>query len=187
MITLKFTGEFADPGFWTRASGKMSLIAAQTVLQAAQMLSGEVRKSAQSRLKKNPSGRLMRSFRERMIESSGNRWGAEVYSDVIYAEIQETGGVIDAKSRLLAVPARRLPRGKWPRHFAKGALKIIPRTQKNGLKYSLLVENKKGGKVIFSLRESVRIKPTFYASIAFKETIPKIEKLFSQSLGKVWI
>jgi hypothetical protein len=110
-------------------------------LKAAVFATGEIKQEV---LNTFSGGReLSRSFKPSLMTAEdglgAGQIGAKATSTLEYAAIQERGGTIRPRSgRFLAVPVKgqKFPEGKWPRHFARGELKLIPR--KTG--FSLLVK-----------------------------------------------
>lgn len=161
----------------------------KAVLKGAQLAVGEIR----ARLNESTEGRggLARSFQARFISDAGDVVSAEAYSTLVYAGVQNEGGVIRAKSRLLAVPIKRanIAPGKWPRHFPQSGpqkLHLIPRRGRGGL----LVQKRGRGKneriiPMFSLRESVTIRPQHYVEAAQAKIAPTIEKVLGDAFEDI--
>lgn len=175
----------------------LNSIAAQTpkalatgLLRAAQFASGEIR----STLYDETAGRgaLARSFKERLIGFQGGDISAESYSTLVYARIQEDGGVIRPKNRrALAVPIKgaKIPAGKWPRHFpAEGpqALHLIPRRGRA----SLLAQVKRDARgettsvrPLYVLLPSVTIKPQRYVARTAARIAPRVQAMVADALA----
>ena len=95
---------------------------------------------------------------------------------VPYAMIQETGGTIKSKGKLLTVPTRyalttagvtKKPAPEWKNTF-------VIKTKSGNL---LIMQNRKHGEVVplFVLRKSVKIPASHWASNAVKRSLPKLQ------------
>lgn len=157
--------------------------AERVALQGAQILVGRTREaildSASGRsLPGQRTGALARSFRERVrVTRSGIEMEAK--SKLVYARIQDEGGRIFAKKRMLAIPMTSVAVRKWPRDWPRGQL-FRPRGK------SYLAEATGNGKikVHYLLRASVRIRPKNYTEKARERAVPEIARLFVRSLAK---
>lgn len=143
-----------------------------STLRAAEEVAGNVRREVIKRLAKDPTGNLARSFRPSLVQKSKRKMVAGVFSDVVYAEIQDQGGTIFPKKKKLAVPlpGAPVPRGKWPRDFARGELFRMG---------SVLAKARKRGKAIpmFALVSSVRIRGVQYIDAAILASNQGVEKI----------
>ena len=147
---------------------------AQGVLQAADFLAGVIREVV---IERSPGGKggLARSWRAELTVDDREEVAAEVYSDLVYAGIQDRGGTIRPKTRKnLAIPLRPMPIGKWPRHFGAGQLTLI-RSRRGNL---LLVEAEalKRGEIrpVFVLKKEVQIPAKNYLAEAEKRAEPEM-------------
>lgn len=151
------------------------------VFAAAQLTVGIIRREIM-RLLKPGTGGLARSFKETLIDKSSGGASAGAFSDLVYARIQDEGGIIRPKFRKnLAIPLKsaRVPLGKWPRDFPPGELTFIKSKKGN----SLLARVSKGKiEPVFVLKPSVTIKGVGYIESARRKAEPKIVKLLD---GKV--
>lgn len=98
-------------------------------------------------------GRLQQS-----ITHSADRSGATVGTNVVYARIQQEGGVIKPKNKkALAIPVDKSAWGKSPKEFQN--LVFIPRKGKNPLLVEMKTKRGKASsmKIMFVLMKSVRI------------------------------
>lgn len=135
---------------------------AQLVLQAAQKIAGVEREEIRNRLAKRPTGALVRSVQATLLEHGGHVAGAMAAPDTPYARIQDLGGPITAKGKLLPVPFRDTPLGKGPLDYGD-SLTLIPRHGKD----SILAEVSGKGKnrVVkgrFTLKHEVKIPGVGY-------------------------
>lgn len=153
-------------------------------LRGAQHVAGEVRSvlfdvvrgSSASPL----TGRLARSWRERLVVAEDRKATAEAYSDLVYARIQDEGGTITARTRkYLAIPLVRLPVGKWPRDWPRNALQFIP-TRRGGV----LVRKKKRGpaEAVYALVRSVNVPAKRYVATAVRRAEPEIPAIMEQAV-----
>ncbi len=154
------------------------------VLEAAQQTTAVIRKQIFSTFPSGRTGGLARSFRESFIGWDSQGVAAGSFSDSVYADIQERGGVIRAKSgRNLAIPimgGRKLPVGKWPRHFAKGELTLIARKGKPPL---LARVKKSRVEPLFVLKPSVRITGRAYLDAARATAAPIIAEILGDKVA----
>ncbi|NIU03768.1 MAG: hypothetical protein GWO40_05620 [Gammaproteobacteria bacterium] len=161
--------------------------------QASQILVGDVREAILSSYSDSwpgtvRTGALARSFRE-YVEVTQRRVRIGASSDLVYARIQDQGGRITPKTRkALAIPLRRVPVGKWPRHWPKGELftlrkKDRPTGDTVGILYR---KTGKRGRLqaMYLLRRSVKIPAKRYLDAAAKSARPKIAKLISRAIGE---
>lgn len=165
-------------------AAKTPQVLANAVLRGALYAEGEIKRTINTEM--HGRGGLARSFRSRFVGGVGADVSAEAYSDLVYARIQEDGGVIRPKHRkALAVPLRsaKVPPGKWPRHFPRTgpqALHLIPRRGE-----SSLLAQVSGGRVkpIFALVDSVAIKPRHYVARTAEKIAPEVQAIVADALG----
>lgn len=153
---------------------------AQSIAQkSAQMLVGHVRESVYDSYNSRfgysgRTGALARSYRESVSFSSGKmRIAAE--SDLIYARVQDQGGIIRPKTvKRLAIPLIPMAIGKWPRHWKRGEL----------FRRGNALSTMRGGKPInvYALAKQVRIRPKRYLKRASEVALPRIAKLVGQEV-----
>ena len=129
--------------------------------EAANVLLDAVKASVRQTFR-NQTGALENSFSVRFIRSADGENVAAVVSDSPYAVIQDEGGtILPRRGRHLAIPipGAGVPRGKWPRDFARGELTFI--TSRRGNKLLARV-SRNGIKPMFVLKERVTLKGTDY-------------------------
>lgn len=136
------------------------------VLAYLDVMLAAVQRSTRDRLTQDPTGALMRSWEiDLRITSAGKADGA-VRSGLPYAAIHDRGGTIRPRRRYLAIPnldvLGRSRRGLWPRHD-RTPMRFVP-GRRRGTAY--LVELGRGGRVRYTLRESVTLPATRYVEIA---------------------
>jgi hypothetical protein len=135
------------------------------------------------------TGNLARSYIPKVLRGKGGAYRSGVFSDSIYAEIQDTGGsskgVIKPKSvKFLAIPLQDTLRrsAKWPRHFSQGELFYFK--SKSGKEF--LAKNKGSGKrrnleLMYILKKQVKIYPKHY----LKASLAKAEEGLAKLIGDV--
>lgn len=147
----------------------------KAALRLAQYAAGELSRESMARLAKDPTGRLARSFLARVVE--GDVITAEAYSAMPYAAIQDRGGVIRAKKKMLAIPIRGAGgpgRGQGPRDFNRP---LFPIRARSGA--VLLMERIGKGKRArmvprYLLKQSVRIPGVGYLDAAAKTLLEQV-------------
>lgn len=148
-------------------------------------------------------GPLSRSFRAEPISIERGHvsaWARSIGSAEVYAGIQNDGGTIRPKTRRhLAVPIKGagIAKGKWPRHFGAGELKLIPRrgrpsllVAETGARKRVIRHSKgrtikawaRGIKPMFVLMPSVRIRPKHYLDAVSARVGDTIDRI----IAKAW-
>lgn len=144
-------------------------------LKSAELTAGVLRREI---MQTYPNGRggLARSYRPSLVAVSGKKVVTGVFSDLVYAGIQNRGGVVTPRNaKALAIPLNKsIPVGKWPRHFARGELFFVKSKRGNSL--LARTKGKDGIEPMFLLRKSVTIRGTNYLGRASKKASPLIEK-----------
>ena len=164
-------------------------------LMAAKLVTGAIRESIYFTFSQQPetfwssiskkSGRLARSFKEEIVEIDNRGFVVRSASSLVYARIQEEGGIITPKARkYLSVPLEKSAVGVSPR-FYPGELKFLdnPRTGKKSLVKQVGTQVKDGRTVpkyeaVYALRSLVRIRPKGYIERAQRESEPEIAEKF---------
>lgn len=170
-------------------SGRIEAQTADLVLRAAQHAEGEIRAVIYETFPEGRTGALARSFRATFLgRDADGVTSAAVSSDLVYARIQDEGGTIRPKTtQRLAVPLKRLPVGKWPRHYGKDELTLI--RSKRGNSILAKVTKTKGGKdkidPHFVLVRQVTIKGRGYVAIAEARARPGVEEIMAEGLQKL--
>lgn len=168
------------------AAVKLSL--RKGMLRAAEHLSGEIRIEVMRG--GGTTGQLARSWRSRFVGIENGVYTSEAYSELIYAAIQNRGGTIEPRTqKMLAVPLRRIPIGKWPRHFGKGELRLI-KSKKGNLILAQIKKLKrkvKGSNVkitpFFVLKRSVEIQPKHYVKAALDRARKEVMSIITESIN----
>ena len=156
--------------------------AERVALAAAQVLVGAVREHIMdtSRGRGPRTGRLARSFREE-AEVTQRSMHIRAVSDLIYASIQDKGGIIRPKHvKKLAIPLIPMAIGKWPRHWPKG--KLFRRGN------ALSIRHGKGKRArienVYALADSVKIEPKHYLEKASRQAAPEIAAFIAKKLAQ---
>ena len=155
---------------------------------AAQILVGEVREAVMTTLRGDGvrTGALARSFRERVDVARGHV-AIAAESDLIYARIQDQGGTIGPGPRRLAIPIKRLPVGKWPRHFPRGELFTLSHGKRSRpTEEGLFRKRGKRGKLelVYWLKPTVRIEPKHYLAKAAVIAQPLVAAHIARAFAK---
>ena len=103
---------------------------------------------------KDSKGALAGSFEVQVLNQGEDSISIGVFSDLVYAEIQDEGGEIKAKKKYLAIPfkdSKSIIGVRWPRDFAEGELQFI-KSKKPGT--ALLYQ---GNRLMFILKERVEL------------------------------
>lgn len=186
MIDFEFKREGSDVGLILSAlasAGQDEM--AGLVLRAAQHAEGEIRAVCYDVFPEGRTGALPRSFRATFIGRETNIVSAAARSDLVYAGIQDQGGTITPKSvQYLAVPVKRLPVGKWPRHFSKDELKYIGKSRAGNPMLGKVGKRSKRVEPYFVLVKSVTIKGRGYIAIAADRAAPGIEEIMAEGLTR---
>lgn len=128
------------------------------VFEAAQHVEGEIRSEVTRTFPRGRTGNLRGSFLAQWVRRGDTREvTAGAFSDLVYARIQDGGGLITPKTgRHLAIPLKKLPVGKWPRHFPRGELFMITSRAGNKLLMRRVSRNKI--EPMFLLKRSVMLR-----------------------------
>lgn len=175
--------------FLSTLSGRIAGDTAGLVLRAAQHAEGEIRAVVYETFPEGRTGALARSFRTTFIgRDADGVTSAAASSDLVYARIQDEGGTVRPSSvQRLAIPLKRLPVGKWPRHFAKGELTLIK--SKRGNSILAKVTKGRGGKdkidPQFVLVKESRIRGRGYVVLAAERARPGIEEIMSEGMQRI--
>lgn len=182
-ITVEHNPEFLDRAFRELRRAFRPQEIERLLRQPLAVLQAAVIRSTQTRLAKDPTGALARSWEiEIAVTSRGAQGG--VRSPLPYARIHNQGGIITPKrGRYLAIPIGRTPRGMQARHdptplaaWRSRAGNLILWSTGNGAPEPRYV-----------LKESVRIPATHYLDIAIRsaqdDAIRALEDAVSAALS----
>ena len=149
------------------------------MLESGEFLRAKIVREIHSRAKE-PKGDLWRSYQVELIDKGDEEVSVGVFSDLVYAEIQDEGGTIRAKKKYLAIPfkdAKSEIGVRWPRDFSKGELSFA-KGKKVGTAYLF-----KGDKLMFVLKERVEIPGLDYLDPALAAYDKDVEKRLDQHIG----
>jgi hypothetical protein len=153
---------------------------ARITLRAGTVLEAAMRREIVSRLAKEPTGFMARNVRTTAVKTGDEIAGAMVGVYTPYAEIQNDGGTIHSKGKLLAVPLRGVPKGKAPRDWGADELHIVPRRGKA----PLLADA--AGHPKYVLMQSVNIPGVHYAEAASAAAAGPVEQLIAAELEELF-
>lgn len=185
MSDFSFTRNGTDVGLILEIlDGKIEDTAAALVMKAAQHVVGTIREVVYETFPDGRTGALARSFRPTFLGRVDGGVSAAAKSELVYARIQDEGGTVVPKTvKNLAIPLSRTPVGKWPRHFAKGELTLIPG---KGGKASILARVKRGKvEPMFVLVRSVRIPGRGYLATAAERAAEGVEEIMAEGYEKL--
>jgi hypothetical protein len=166
-----------------KLSQRLGLAMVDGTLEAAQHIDGCIKKTINEMFPKSRTGDMMRSYSAQFVEEKNGSISAGAFSDLAYARIQDEGGTLKPRDmKYLSIPMRKLPVGKWPRHFAKGALTLIKSKAGNLLLVKFVGKLKKKFDVYFLLRKSVTLKGKNYLDKAESEAQPGVELILGHSV-----
>ncbi|MAH47746.1 hypothetical protein CMI37_18135 [Candidatus Pacearchaeota archaeon] len=137
-------------------------------------------------LAKNPKGGLADSYEPELLDT-GKEVVFGVFSDLVYAEIQDEGNFIFPKKKWLAYPhedAKSFVGIRWPKDFTKGELSFaLSSHDPNGTAY-LFGDNFKHP--TFILKKSVEIPGLRYLDKALENFDGDVDKAFDKNVGLVF-
>lgn len=158
-----------------RASATITNDLVKWMLQAALHVEGTVREVIMRTFTKNPTGNMARSFKARILKDSGDEVAAGVYSELIYAKIQDQGGTITPRTRRnLAIPLNAAASKRWPREWGGKLRLAIMRGKK------FLIDDT--GKPQYILKEAVTIRGRRYLNTSVKEAMPGVRKFLGDKV-----
>lgn len=138
-------------------------------------------------LAKNPKGGLADSYEPELLDT-GKEVVFGVFSDLVYAEIQDEGDTITPKTvKWLAYPhedAKSFVGIRWPRDFSKGELGFaLSSHDPNGTAYLF---GKQFKHPTFILKKKVEIPGLRYLDKALADFDGDVEKAFDKNVGLVF-
>ena len=134
---------------------------------------------------KNPKGGLADSYNPELVDKGKEEISFGVFSDLVYAKIQDEGDTIFPKKKWLAYPhedAKSYVGIRWPRDFPKGALNFAL-GKKPGTAY--LFEDGRDAPV-FILKKKVKIPGLQYLDKALSNFDGDVEKSLNKNVGLVF-
>ena len=155
----------------------------QPMLAEAELLRGDIVRSIYDSAQ-NPKGDLARSFEVELIDKGEESVSVGVFSDLVYAEIQDEGDTISPKKKWLAYPhkdAKSYVGVRWPRDFPDGQLSFaLSKHDPSGTAY-LFEDGRK--KPVFILKKEVEIPGLKYLDKARTLWESHLEKNLDQHIG----
>ena len=156
-----FTAEELDPDFVDKLDELAEKIPEDFIfngmLAEAEFLRADVVRSIYDSAE-NPKGGLARSFEVQLIDQDKDSISVGVFSDLVYAEIQDTGDTITPKKKWLAYPhkdAKSYVGVRWPRDFPKNKLGFALSSHDPGGTAYLFEKGRE--KPVFILKKEVKI------------------------------
>lgn len=154
------------------------------LLQAAVHAEGELKQSISELFSEGGTGALSRAPKAMLLEVDGTIKSAGAFLDLVYAGVQDLGGVIkprNAKNLAIPLSSEAKTPGKWPRTWAQG--RLFPIKSRKGNR--LLMERLRGGKIKphFLLKRSVRIKGKGYVERARRAAESAIAEILGDGIG----
>ena len=172
-----------------RVVGNVNKELVTALLQAAVHAEGELKQAIASVFSSGGTGELARNPKAVLLETNGQVKSSGAFLDLVYARIQDEGGVDYPKSaKALAVPisdyAKKIP-GLWPRHWPKGKLTLIP--SKDGGPASLCEKIGRGKqyklKAHYILKKSNTIVGMGYVERARQAAEKTIKEIIGNHIG----
>ena len=155
----------------------------QSMLSQGEMLRGKIVRAIMNAASE-PKGDLMRSFQVELMDKGDKSVSVGVYSDLVYAEIQDEGGRIEPKKEWLAYPhkdAKSYVGVRWPRDFADGLLEF--KLSKHDPANTAYLFQEGRAKPVFILKKLVKIPGLNYLNDAINEYEQDVEKDLDQHIG----
>ena len=153
-----------------RAASTITPTLAKALLKAATIASGFIMVEVRNR-HPGGTGNLAGSFKATFVDTpKGVSAGA--LSDLPYARIQNEGGTILPKGKMLAVPVTPKAEKLWPRDWGENKLDLVVNKKKN---QALLIE-KATDQLQYVLKASVTIKGKRYLEAAARKVETEMPK-----------
>jgi len=133
-----------------------------SVLEEAEYIREHIVEAIMS-LAKGGKGGLRDSYQVELVSKSDDSVNVGVFSDLIYAEIQDTGGNILPKKKYLAFPhksAKSYVGVRWPKDFPDGQLSFALSSKDPGWTAYLFEKGRKAP--VFILKKMVTIPGMLY-------------------------
>lgn len=128
----------------------------------------------------NPKGDLARSYEVQLIDKGEKSVSVGVFSDLVYAKVQDEGEEINPKKKYLAYPhkdAKSIIGVRWPRDFGKGELHFVKsKKPETALLYQ-------GKRLMFILKEKVKIPGLRYLDKARTLWESNLDKNLADAVG----
>ena len=126
------------------------------------------------------TGALSGSWEVAMVSQSPRAFTFGVFSDLPYAKIHDTGGIIrPVRAKALAMPLTPKARKMGPREWPEGLLNYVP-VNRNPVVGLLALKSARGkGKSQYLLLKESKIKSTGYIQSAKEAALPKVSEYLS--------
>ena len=153
------------------------------MLQEGELLRAEIVKAIKDAAERYRGG-LARSYQVELVDKGETYVGVGVFSDLVYAEIQDEGGDVFPKKKWLAYPhkkARSYVGVRWPRDFPKGKLGFaLSKHDPSGTAY-LFESGRK--KPVFILKKTVHIPGLNYLESALALWEMDVDRSLDEMVG----
>ena len=130
---------------------------------------------------KDPKGDLARSYEVQLLDQGDDSISVGVFSDLVYAEIQDIGGDIEPKKKYLAIPfkgSKSIIGVRWPRDFGKDELQFVKSSKKMGTAYLF-----QGNRLMFILKDKVKMPGLRYLDKARTLWESNLDKNLASAVG----
>ena len=163
-------------------AGDLDNVSAKAALRAANYAGGKIAEEAYSRM--NGKGTLARSFLPARFVERSDGIAAGALSTLVYAGIQDKGGTIHSKNRMLSIPLSKKAEKRWPRDFGEELFLVKTKAGK-----ALLAERIGSGKrarLLFHyvLKKSVDISPKGYIEAALDASSEGIREILDDVISE---
>jgi len=137
----------------------------QALVDAALHVEGELKQTIMETFPSGGTGQLARNPKATLLDSGGTVKSSAVLMDLVYADIQDRGGVIKPKSvKHLAIPLTgeaRVP-GKWPRTWGPKELTFLKSKKGNLLLVKTSALKRGDIEPQYVLKKQVKVKGQGY-------------------------
>lgn len=157
-------------------------VSARGALKAANYAGGKIAEEAYARM--GGKGTLARSFLPARFIDRADGVAAGALSSLVYAGIQDQGGTIHAKNKMLSIPLSNRAEKRWPRDWGDELFFVKTKAGK-----ALLAERVGRGKsakllVHYVLKRSVDISPKGYIGAALDSASDGIHEILDEAIAE---
>lgn len=178
------------PAFLKEVATQAEKELSKGVLSAAQILAGDIAETIMAEpAAPSPAsirtGNLARSYLQGVafLGIDGGKVSAKTTSTLVYAGIQDRGGLISPSTRqYLSVPLSMEAAKRWPRDWPQGRGGLFLIKSKRGNLILAKRAGKKGLKPVYVLKKQVEIPAKRYLERAREQAQPKIDTLVADAL-----
>lgn len=196
MISVKVKSEEAVKSL-NSIKRNISLSLSKTIMKTGVVLWGEIRRTLKESTGLGGSkvtGNLGRSFKPHYILDEPNHVIVGVTSDLVYAGIQDQGGVINPKNvKRLAIPISKEAKNKglYPKDWPEGKLHLIVNKKTNKVLLAEIIDSGSAGgrqrksKIIphFVLKDQVRLGGKYYLRRSINTAMPEMKQILGREIG----